>query len=88
VPLRAGARLREFYAEPGAEAPGQRTAPPETRRVDHAGYIKWKNRRIFLTHTLQHEFVGFEEFEDSMWSLFYGPVMLARFDARAARFFT
>lgn len=60
----------------------------ETRRVDHAGYIKWKNRRIFLTHTLQHEMVGFEEYDEGMWSLFYGPVMLARFDARAARFFT
>lgn len=77
--------LRRYPDElPQIEYPGHF----ETRRVDHAGYIKWKNRRIFLTHTLQHEIVGFEEFDDSMWSLFYGPVMLARFDARAARFFT
>jgi transposase InsO family protein len=60
----------------------------ETRRVDHAGQIKWKNKPIFLSHTLEHETVGFEEIDDGIWSLYYGPVMLARFNARAGRFFT
>jgi transposase InsO family protein len=60
----------------------------ETRRVDHAGQIKWKDKPIFLSHTLTHETVGFEEIDDAIWSLYYGPVMLARFNARAGRFFT
>ena len=55
----------------------------EIRRVDSAGQIKWKDQPIFLSHTLRHETVGFEEIDDGVWSLHFGPVLLARFDSRA-----
>lgn len=58
----------------------------ETRRVDDAGQIKWKDHPVFFSHTLSHETVGFEEIDDGVWSVYFGPVLLARFDARSKRF--
>jgi putative transposase len=59
-----------------------------TRKVDHSGQIRWKDyERLFLSHTLHGEIVALEEIDDGMWSLFYGPVLLARFDERERRFY-
>jgi transposase InsO family protein len=58
-----------------------------TRKVDHSGQIRWKNdERLFLSHTLHGEIVALDEIDDGIWSLFYGPVLLARFDERERRF--
>src|ERR1044071_8887401 len=70
--------------------PYPETLPPieyaghlQTRRVDRTGLIRWKgNSRLFLSHTLHGETVGLEEIDDGVWPLFYGPVLLARFDER------
>ncbi len=59
----------------------------DTRKVDHRGQIKWKDQAIFLSHTLRGETVGFEEVDDGIWSLYYGPVLLARFNAHDQRFY-
>lgn len=59
----------------------------EVRKVDHRGTIKWKNEKLFLSHTLSGEIVGLEEIDDGAWSLYYGPVLLARFDERERRFY-
>lgn len=59
-----------------------------TRKVDHSGLIRWKNdARLFLSHTLHGETVGLEEIDDGVWSLYYGTVLLARFDEREKRFY-
>jgi transposase InsO family protein len=59
-----------------------------TRKVDHSGMIKWKHsERLFLSHTLHGETVGLEEIDDGVWSLYYGAVLLARFDERERRFY-
>ncbi|HKO59000.1 MAG TPA: hypothetical protein VJ276_24250 [Thermoanaerobaculia bacterium] len=42
----------------------------------------WKNSRIFTSKTLSGEYVGLEEIDDGIWSLYYGAVLLARFDER------
>lgn len=47
-----------------------------------------RTSRSFSATRLHHEEVGFEEIEDEVWSVYYGPVMLARFNARAGRFFS
>ena len=50
--------------------------------------IHWKNNaRLFLSHTLHGETVGLEEIDDGVWSLYYGTVLLARFDEREKRFY-
>jgi transposase InsO family protein len=60
----------------------------ETRKVDHSGMIRWGNgSRFFLSHTLHGETVGLEEIDDGAWSLYYGPILLARFDERERRFY-
>ena len=59
-----------------------------TRKVDHSGMIRWKNdARLFLSHTLRGETVRLEEIDDGVWSLYYGTVLLARFDEREKRFY-
>ena len=59
----------------------------QVRKVDAKGMIRWNNTRLFLSHTLEHEMVGLEEIDDGIWSLYYGPVLLARFDERERRFY-
>lgn len=39
-----------------------------------------EERKLFLSHTLHGETVGLEEIDDGVWSLYYGVVLLARFD--------
>jgi len=74
--------------------PYPETLPPieyaghlEVRKVDHTGMIRWNNDRLFLSHTLEGEIVGLAEIDDGIWSLYYGPVLLARFDEREQRFY-
>ena len=59
----------------------------ETRKVAHNGMMRWQDDRIFLSKTLAGEWVALEEIDDGIWSLYYGPVLLARFDERELRFY-
>ncbi len=59
----------------------------EVRRVDPNGTIRWKDKPLFLSHTLGKEVVALEEIADGVWSLYYGPVLLARFDERERKFY-
>ena len=68
---------------PAIEYPGHL----EIRKVDDRGMIRWKNEKLFLSHTLSGEIVGLEEIDEGAWSLFYGSTLLARFDERERRFY-
>ena len=59
----------------------------ETRRVSHNGMMRWKDDRLFISKTLVGETIGFEEIDDGIWSVYYGEVLLARFDEREKRFY-
>ena len=59
----------------------------ETRIVTDAGMIKWKKHIIFASHTLCRQKLGFEEIDDGIWSVYFGTVLLARFDERERRFY-
>jgi transposase InsO family protein len=59
----------------------------ETRKISHNGLMRWKVDRIFTSKTLAGEYVGLEEIDDGIWSLYYGPVLLARFDEREMRLY-
>lgn len=48
--------------------------------------MQWKSDRIFTSKTLGGEWVGLEEIDDGIWSLYYGPVLLARFNEREMKF--
>lgn len=61
---------------PSVEYPGHF----ELRRVHHTGTIKWRRRELFVSSVLAGEFVGLEEIEEGVWSVYFGNHLLARFD--------
>lgn len=58
--------------------------PPyfEVRRVAHSGTIKWRSGLVFLSSTLAGEYVGLEEIDDGIWSVYFFHQSLGRFDER------
>jgi len=54
----------------------------EVRRVQSRGEISWQGERLFISEVLIGEPVGLEEIDDGVWSLYFGPRLLARFDER------
>jgi hypothetical protein len=49
--------------------------------------MRWKNGPISTSNSLAAEFVGLEEIDDGIWPLYYGPVLLGRFDEREVKFY-
>lgn len=52
----------------------------EIRRVDHKGQLKFRKKRVFFSHTFAHEPIGFEEIDDGIWSVWYGQILIGRYD--------
>lgn len=70
---------REYPSrEPKPEYPGHFSV----RSVRQSGEIKWQGGYLFLSETLSGEPVGLEETGDGIWSVYFGPVLLGRFDER------
>jgi transposase InsO family protein len=63
---------------PGIDYPGHF----EVRRVSRNGGVRWKKNWLNVSHALAEEYVGFEEVDDGVWSLHFGPLLLARFEER------
>ncbi len=63
---------------PEVEYPGHY----EVRQVRSDGRIKWQGEMLFLSEVLRGEPVGWEEIDDGIWSLYFGPLLLARVDER------
>jgi hypothetical protein len=40
---------------------------------------------VNVSHVLAEEYVGFDEIEDGVWSVYFGPVLLGRFSERDYR---
>lgn len=59
----------------------------ETRKADHGGLISWKGEKLFLSSTLAGEHLGLEQIDDHVWSIYYGSVLLARFDERERKIY-
>ena len=65
------------------------------RRVSHNGGIRWRhsssvapnNGWVNISHVLAEENVGLEEIDDGIWSVYFGPVLLGRFDERELRLY-
>lgn len=54
----------------------------QVRRVSRNGGVRWNGEWINISSTLREEHVGFEETQDGIWSVYFGPVLLGRFDER------
>ncbi len=51
----------------------------ERRLVSRNGGIRWNNRWVNVSHLLAELEIGFEEIDDSLWNVYFGPVWLGRF---------
>jgi len=57
----------------------------EVRRVSHNGGIRWASRWVNVSHLLAEQYVGFEEIDDCLWDVYFGPVKLGRFHEREGK---
>lgn len=59
----------------------------EVRRVCGNSCIKWHRRFVHVSRVLIGEWIGLEEVADGIWSVYLGPVLLAKLDEREGRLF-
>lgn len=52
------------------------------RRVGASGSISFSSRRLFVSEVLAGEWVGLEEVDEDVWSLYFYDVLLGRFHVR------
>ena len=57
----------------------------EVRRVSRNGGVRWYDAWVNVSHVLAEEYVGFEEIDDGVWAVAFGPLVLGRFDERTLR---
>jgi putative transposase len=59
----------------------------EVRRVSRNGGIRWKKGWLNVSHPLIDEYVGLEEVDDRIWNLYFGSLLLGRFDEREEKLY-
>lgn len=57
----------------------------EVRRVSRNGGIRWGSRWVNVSHVLAELDVGFEEIDDGLWEVYFGPVWLGRLHEATCR---
>ena len=55
------------------------------RRVSRNGGIRWGSRWVNVSHVLAELDVGFEEIDDGLWEVYFGPVWLGRLHEATGR---
>ncbi len=63
---------------PAPEYPGHF----EVRYLSRDGNVRFKTRQFFVSQALSLVYVGFDEFDDGVWSLYFYDRLLARLDER------
>jgi putative transposase len=61
---------------PAPEYPGHW----EVRRVLPNGGFRWRSAFVFLSSVLVGHDIGLEEVDDGLWSVYFGPMPIGRFD--------
>ena len=51
----------------------------EVRLVSRNGGIRWNSNWVNVSHVLGGEYIGLEEIDNDLWSVYYGPIELGRF---------
>ncbi|MHC4509090.1 MAG: IS481 family transposase [Planctomycetota bacterium] len=54
----------------------------EVRLVSANGGIRWRSGWVNCSHILAGEYVGFDEVDDGIWAVYFGPTLLGRFHER------
>jgi putative transposase len=70
----------------------RRTLPPllypghyERRLVSRNGGIRWNTRWVNVSHLFAELEIGFEEIDEGLWNVYFGPVWLGRFHEEVGR---
>lgn len=54
----------------------------QVRKIRPKGVTKWQGRDLFISEVLRGEHVGFDEVDDGLWSVYFGPLLLGRYNER------
>lgn len=54
----------------------------EVRKVGSNGVVNWRNKMVYVSHLLNQEIIGLEEIDNGIWQVYFGPVILGRFNER------
>jgi putative transposase len=54
----------------------------ERRRVSKNGGLRWNRNWVNVSHTLGGEYVGLEEIDQDLWTVYFGPLELGRLHVR------
>lgn len=57
----------------------------EVRKVMRNNGMKWNSQWVMVSRTLIGEQIGLEEIDDGVWTVYFGPLEIARFDERSLR---
>ena len=57
----------------------------EVRYVSANGGISWNKHFVCVSSVCTGEYVGFEEIDNGIWNVYFGPLKLGRFDERHMR---
>jgi transposase InsO family protein len=49
-------------------------------RVDKHGFVKWHQRRVFISSALAHEYIEVDDRADGRWDVHWGAIPLGRLD--------
>lgn len=52
------------------------------KRVTYAGTFRFKHKLLFLANALKLYHVGLDETDDGIWSIYFGAVLIAKFNER------
>ena len=63
---------------PGRVPPVEYPGHWETRRVQANGRIRWQGTSIFLSRALADEWVGLDEVDDGLWTIYFAARPIAR----------
>ena len=66
-------------AYPDELPPIEYPAQCEVRRVSRNGGIRWNNHWVNVSHVLGEEYIAFDEIDDGLWNVYFGPLLLGRF---------
>lgn len=84
------ARLWKHSSRPYPKVVAQPTYPGhyEKRRVSTAGCIRFKAQVHFVSQAIKGDWIGLEEVDNGIWSVYFYDVLLARLDEREGALFT
>lgn len=58
------------------------------RKVHAHGCFVWHRKHVFVSTVLANERIGLEPLQEGLWSIYLGPVLLARFDEQEGRIYS